>query len=220
MNKLTVLGLVWVLLVSAATKSNETVNTNYNLEQLTRIPIAISISPKQIDFRTESYFRELKNNLQKEETLKDYSNFIYERYRDFKYSAELPQILKHAKIVDIEPELLMAIRLAENGRDSLAYGILPQGKLKEKYENERGYYYEEKFYPYTDTKEKQLKWATQTVRYYYEIFEKNPKDHKDFISYLASRYAPIGVKNDPNGLNHNWQNNVRFFYKKFKNFNP
>ena len=92
MNKLTVLGLVWVLLVSAATKSNETVNTNYNLEQLTRIPIAISISPKQIDFRTESYFRELKNNLQKEETLKDYSNFIYERYKDFKYSDELPQI--------------------------------------------------------------------------------------------------------------------------------
>lgn len=31
----------------------------------------------------------------------------------------------------------------------------------------------------------------------------------DFIDYLAKRYAPEGVANDPRGLNKNWPRNVR-----------
>jgi hypothetical protein len=33
----------------------------------------------------------------------------------------------------------------------------------------------------------------------------------DFIAYLQKRYAPLGVKNDPRGLNKNWLKNVRYY---------
>lgn len=36
----------------------------------------------------------------------------------------------------------------------------------------------------------------------------------DFIVFLGNRYAPIGVKNDPTGLNKNWIKNVRYFLDK------
>ena len=32
-----------------------------------------------------------------------------------------------------------------------------------------------------------------------------------YLEFLASRYAPIGVENDPTGLNKNWISNVRYF---------
>ena len=35
-----------------------------------------------------------------------------------------------------------------------------------------------------------------------------------FIDFLGARYAPIGVKNDPKGLNANWVRNVKYFYSK------
>lgn len=31
----------------------------------------------------------------------------------------------------------------------------------------------------------------------------------DFVDYLGARYAPVGAKNDPRGLNKNWPRNVR-----------
>ena len=34
----------------------------------------------------------------------------------------------------------------------------------------------------------------------------------EFIVFLAKRYAPIGVKNDPHSLNRNWIKNVTYFY--------
>ena len=37
---------------------------------------------------------------------------------------------------------------------------------------------------------------------------KNWDGKKDFIKFLGSRYAPIGAKNDPHGLNKNWVGNV------------
>jgi hypothetical protein len=40
------------------------------------------------------------------------------------------------------------------------------------------------------------------------------KDHPDFISFLSARYCPIGANNDPQGLNKNWQKNVRYFLDK------
>jgi len=36
----------------------------------------------------------------------------------------------------------------------------------------------------------------------------------DFIAFLGSRFAPIGVANDPNNLNANWIKNVRYFFKQ------
>lgn len=35
-----------------------------------------------------------------------------------------------------------------------------------------------------------------------------------FVGYLAGKYAPIGVSNDPNGLNVNWQRNVMYYLKR------
>jgi len=36
----------------------------------------------------------------------------------------------------------------------------------------------------------------------------------DFLAFLQKRYAPVGVANDPTGLNRNWLSNVRFFLGK------
>jgi len=36
----------------------------------------------------------------------------------------------------------------------------------------------------------------------------------DFIAFLQKRYAPIGVKNDPTGLNKNWYKNVSKIYNR------
>ena len=33
----------------------------------------------------------------------------------------------------------------------------------------------------------------------------------DFISFLGSRYCPVGAANDPRGLNKNWVKNVKYF---------
>ena len=35
----------------------------------------------------------------------------------------------------------------------------------------------------------------------------------DYLAYLQTRYAPIGVANDPNGLNQNWLKNVQRLYE-------
>lgn len=141
--------------------------------------------------------------------------FLKSLYKAFPYSEEVPDIIKHAKILGVEPELLMAIRLAENGVDSIAYGIMPSGEVIERYKNDMGYTNDKNFYYYKNEKEKQLHWAAQTVRYYLNEFEKNPED-KDFISYLAERYAPVNALNDPNGLNKYWERNVKRFYGTFK----
>ena len=40
------------------------------------------------------------------------------------------------------------------------------------------------------------------------------KKHPNYLEFLASRYCPIGAKNDPGGLNKNWLKNVKFFLNK------
>ena len=40
------------------------------------------------------------------------------------------------------------------------------------------------------------------------------KKYNTYLEFLASRYAPIGVKNDPKGLNKNWLKNVKYFLEK------
>jgi hypothetical protein len=37
------------------------------------------------------------------------------------------------------------------------------------------------------------------------------KGRGDFVTFLGSRYCPVGAKNDPTGLNINWTQNVRWF---------
>lgn len=42
------------------------------------------------------------------------------------------------------------------------------------------------------------------------------KEYKTFLEFLASRYAPIGVKNDPKNLNRNWLRNVKKNLEKIR----
>lgn len=43
------------------------------------------------------------------------------------------------------------------------------------------------------------------------------KSHPDFITFLASRYCPVGAGNDPKNLNKNWIKNVRYFLNEASN---
>lgn len=40
--------------------------------------------------------------------------------------------------------------------------------------------------------------------------------HSNYLEFLASRYAPVGVSNDHKGLNKNWLKNVRYFLARSK----
>ncbi len=137
-------------------------------------------------------------------------------YVEFRFKDEVEDILKHAKRIGVEPELIMAIRSQENGRDEIAYGVLPKGKQKERYDNDKGYNLEGKFCEYKDEKEKQLCWAAWTIKRNKERFAANPNGHSDFIDYLASVYAPINADNDPDRQNKYWEGNVRKLYQDFK----
>jgi hypothetical protein len=60
----------------------------------------------------------------------------------------------------------------------------------------------------------QAEWAIGTVKKNIERFE-NQSEDTDFIAFLGKRYAPVGAKNDPEGLNQNWVKNVRYWYEAF-----
>lgn len=44
--------------------------------------------------------------------------------------------------------------------------------------------------------------------------ESRCKSGESDLDCMARRYAPIGAKNDPNGLNKNWKKNVAYFLKR------
>lgn len=53
-----------------------------------------------------------------------------------------------------------------------------------------------------------------TIRSKYLAWKSIEGPKAPFLEYLASKYAPIGVANDPTNLNKNWLNNVRYFMAK------
>jgi hypothetical protein len=140
-------------------------------------------------------------------------------YSTFTRKDEISDIIKHSKRIGIEPEMLMALRMTENGSDRVAYGILPQGKAKQSYECDKGYKIDGRFFQYSGEVEKQMCWAGWTIKRRQSEFNSMQSSQKskylDFIDYLGDRYAPIGVKNDPNNHNKNWEKNFRAFYDKF-----
>ena len=121
------------------------------------------------------------------------------QYANFPYQDELQMILANSQKYGIEPEMLMAIRCAENGKN-YAYGVLPR-KPSER----------EKF----KDKETQCKLAAQTIANN-EIRRQRAITNKDQIDYLGDVYCPVGAENDPRGLNKNWKGNVRKYYTQFK----
>ena len=42
------------------------------------------------------------------------------------------------------------------------------------------------------------------------------KKYDTYLKFLASRYCPIGAKNDPNNLNQYWLKNVKWYLEKGK----
>jgi len=89
--------------------------------------------------------------------------------------------------------IVSAIRYAENGGKGREYGILHK-RVKPTYRSQAG-------------------WCSATVQKNYDRWVK-AGSKGDFISFLGSRYCPIGAENDPNGLNAHWINNVTHYAKQ------
>ena len=89
--------------------------------------------------------------------------------------------------------IVAAIRYAENGK-TYQYGIIHKRCPK-------GY-------------RPQAGWCAATVQKNYDRWHKAGAKG-EFITYLGGIYCPIGVKNDPTGLNKHWIKNVNKFNKRF-----
>ena len=88
-------------------------------------------------------------------------------------------------------KIVCAIRKAENSKPSLAFGIIN---------------------PKANDYDSQAGWAVCTVHKSFARWQGS--DSKiDFITYLAARYCPVGVENDPQGLNKHWLKNVLYFIR-------
>ncbi len=144
------------------------------------------------------------------------------QYSAFPFKQEIPFIEFHAKRVGIEPELLMAVRMAENGGRGKEYGILTSGSGRKAYDNDKGYEYNGQFYNYRIGSEKQMAWSARTLANAlgdFDVEKRNGKFRGDKLDYLQKRYAPSKAINDPRGLNGNWKGNVNRAYLKVKNSN-
>lgn len=125
--------------------------------------------------------------------------------------SELEIINYTAKRIGVDSAYLMAIRKTENGREGLEFGIIPTDRYRE----DMGIVENGKLRVYENEFEKQASWSAWTIKKNLERF-KNSDFNGDFIGFLQRRYCPIGAENDPDGLNENWEKNVRFYYNKFK----
>lgn len=145
-----------------------------------------------------------------EETPNDKEKDIDYKTDDFS-KEEIEIINYNAKRVGVDAALLMAIRKAESGGEGLEFGIIPT----KAYENDGGIIENGKLRAYENEFEKQCSWAAWTIKKNLQRYNQTDKK-EDFISHLQKRYCPVGVENDPTGLNKNWEKNVRFFYEKYK----
>ena len=89
--------------------------------------------------------------------------------------------------------IVAAIRYAENGGPGKEYGIIHR-RVKPTYRSQAG-------------------WCAATVQKNWDRWREEGSKG-EFIDYLGAKYAPIGVDNDPNGLNQNWIKNVKFYVNK------
>ena len=104
--------------------------------------------------------------------------------------------------------ILFAIRLAENGRKGIEFGVIS---------NPRAIGREDE--PDEVTLDRQAGWAAATIMKNRERWVKDP-NKQWFITFLAKRYAPINAENDPYGYNTNWFGNVLFWTNKFMMYAP
>lgn len=130
-------------------------------------------------------------------------------YSAFKFPEEIEKIRLHSERRGIEPELLMAVRMAENG-SVYAYGIIPTGPQKTRYNQDKGYEYQGKFYSYESETEKNMCWAAATLGKRYAEFKSatGNSDTSGFIDWVAKKYSTKGSGN--------WERIVRKYYTEFK----
>jgi hypothetical protein len=105
-------------------------------------------------------------------------------------------ILDVAATYDVDPVMLAAIRIAENGGAGREFGVLSVPAPT---------YYD------------QARVAAQSIRANYGRFiaatGQAPTDAagrvtRAFVDFMSARWAPIGAANDPTGLNAHWAGNV------------
>jgi hypothetical protein len=87
---------------------------------------------------------------------------------------------------------LAALRKVENGSESIAFGILD--------DRCKGY-------------RKQAGWAAYQIKLDHQRWLATDQD-EPFIEWFSHKYAPIGAKNDPKGLNKNHAKNLRYWSDK------
>lgn len=116
---------------------------------------------------------------------------------------ELDLFFRHADDSVAMLFLLIALRCTERGGPGREMGIMDKR---------------------ADTFEKQIRWARNTVLSKEKMYEKtslvSARDlltklfTDEFVAYFSSKYAPIGVENDPANLNKNHLKNLRFFLNR------
>jgi hypothetical protein len=118
------------------------------------------------------------------------------------FGEEYPIIMAAAKrngIAETDHEnlsTLFAIRKAENGKQGKEFGVLhPKAKGKKGESREA-------------TLDRQAGWAAATVMSKRRSHAASGGKPEEFVSYLSTKYAPVGAENDPRGLNRHWHTNV------------
>jgi hypothetical protein len=111
--------------------------------------------------------------------------------------AELQTLLNVKEKYGLNSEqtrLLLAIRLAENGKQGKEFGVLAPQAMR--YENDPDSM--KSFYT-------QAQWAAGTIK----------KRYDGNLEKFASKWAPVGASNDPDNLNKNWAKNVKYHMERF-----
>jgi len=158
----------------------------------------IGVMPPKEELRKEEHHKPLskKNNQPIKKDIKQNRKVIKkDPLLKFFPANELSIVRKEAVENHCNGDLLyvlLAIRKAENGRAGLEFGVLhPKAK--------------------NTNLETQAGWAAATVAKNH-IRWQNADIPDDFITFLGKRYCPVGVDNDPDGLNRNWIHNVKHWY--------
>lgn len=94
--------------------------------------------------------------------------------------------------------LLFVIRKVENGPKGREFGVLNPQAMRYKDDPDP-----------TKSFRLQAQWAAGTIK----------KRFNGDLKAFANRWAPIGAKNDPRGLNKNWYRNAKYYMEKWSFIN-
>ena len=120
---------------------------------------------------------------------------------------EFEIVQAHGKRVGVNPNLMLAIRKAENGSEGLEFGVMHT----DRYNEDKGYMKDGIFVLYKDSFEKQAVHCAWTIKRNRERY-KAAGAKGDFIDFLWNKYSPR--KADP--MNENWGGNVGFYFDQFE----